>query len=124
VTTSSPALAVIEGSLCQLTRTGARRVGHTPLATAVVEFHPGDLCYFVREHTFGLLPGLPNLYCLDAGFRLLWMAEWPDASDPCAAIVGLEGDTLVTTSAAGTSVRLSAATGRLVGVAPALAAAS
>lgn len=124
MTTSSPALAVIEGSLCQLTRTGARRVGHTPLATAVVEFLPGELCYFVREHTFGLLPGLPNLYCLDAGFRLLWMAEWPETSDPCAAIVGLDGDTLVTTSAAGATVRLSAATGRLRGITAQLAVAS
>lgn len=124
MTTTHPALAVIEGSLCQLSRTGARRVGHAPLATAVVEFLPGDLCYFVREHTFGLLPGLPNLYCLDAAFRLLWMAEWPDASDPCAAIVGLDGETLVTTSATGATIRLAAATGRTLGVAPALAVAS
>ncbi|WP_414661930.1 hypothetical protein [Horticoccus sp. 23ND18S-11] len=112
----SPSLAVIDGSLCQLNRFGARAVGHLPLATAVVEFCPGPLCYYVREHTYGLLPGLPNLYCLDGAFRLQWMAEWPEPADPCAAIVGLEGDTLVVRAVSGNVVRLEASTGRLLRV--------
>ena len=78
MSTATPALAVIEGSICQFNRTGLRAAGHAPLATAVVEFQQGSLRYYVREHTFGLLPGLPNLYCLDGAFRLQWMAEWPD----------------------------------------------
>jgi hypothetical protein len=124
VNSATPALAVIDGTLCQLTREGARAAGHAPLATAVVEFRQGPLRFYVREHPFGLLPGLPNLYCLDGGFRLQWMAEWPDPSDPCAAIVGEENDTLIAMSAAGTVVRLDASTGRLISAEQPMAAAS
>ena len=116
VNPNSPALAVIDGTLCQLTRNGSRAAGHTPLATAVVEFRHGSLRYYVREHPHGLLPGLPNLYCLDGAFRLQWMAEWPEAADPCAAIVGEEGDALVTLAASGAVVRLDASSGRLLRV--------
>lgn len=120
---ATPALAVIDGTLCQLTRTGLRANGHVPLATAVVEFHQGSLRYYVREHPHGLLPGLPNLYCLDGDFRLQWMAEWPDPADVCAAIVGEEGDVLVALAASGKTVRLDAHTGRLLRVESAMAAA-
>jgi len=106
-----------------LTREGARATGHAPLATAVVEFRAGTLRYYVREHPFGLLPGLPNLYCLDGAFRLQWMAEWPDPADSCATIVGEEGGTLVAMSASGVTVRLDANTGRLLGVEQPMAAA-
>ena len=78
--------------------------------------------YYVREHTYGLLPGFPNLYCLDPAFQLQWLAEWPDASEPCAAIVGEEGETLVARSTNGSTVRLDAGTGRLLGVDLAMAA--
>ncbi len=119
----TPALAVIDGALCQITRQGARAGGHTPLATAVVEFRQGPLRYYVREHPFGLLPGLPNLYCLDGAFRLQWMAEWPAPTDPCAAIIGEEHGALVAVSAAGATVRLDIDTGRLLSFEPAMAAA-
>lgn len=118
------ALAVIDGTLCQLTREGTRAAGHAPLATAVVEFRHGSMRYYVREHPYGLLPGLPNLYCLDAAFRLQWMAEWPDFADPCASIVGEEGDALVAVSTTGLVVRLDAHSGRLLRVEHAMAAAS
>ena len=114
VNSETPALAVIDGTLCQLTREGTRAAGHAPLATAVLEFRHGSLRYYVREHPHGLLPGLPNLYCLDGAFRLQWMAEWPDASDPCAAIIGEEGDTLVAESVSGAMIRLDAISGRLL----------
>lgn len=120
----TPALAVIDGSLCQLKRDGVRATGHAPLATAIVEFRRGPLRYYVREHPYGLLPGLPNLYCLDAGFRLQWMAEWPDPADACAAIVGEEHGTLVVQSLSGATVRLDALTGRLLGVERPVAVAS
>ena len=119
----TPALAVIDGTLCRLTREGARAAGHPPLATAVLEFRHGSLRYYVREHPHGLLPGLPNLYCLDAAFRLQWMADWPEPSDPCIAILGEEGDTMVAQSASGMIVRLHANTGRLLGVEQLMAAA-
>jgi len=115
---------VIDGTLCQLARDGSRAAGHAPLATAVVEFHPGSLCFYVREHPYGLLPGISNLYCLDGAFRLQWLAEWPDSLDPCAAIVGQEEETLVALSAAGLVVRLNAHTGRLLSVDAPLAVAS
>lgn len=115
---------MIDGALCLLNRFGARSVGHSPLASAVVEFLPGPLCYFVREHPYGLLPGLPNLYCLDAAFRLQWMAEWPATEDPCAAIVGLEGDTLVTKATSGAVVRVDAGSGRWLRTEQPLSAAS
>ena len=122
MTTPPQALAVIDGTLCQLTREGARAGGHVPLATAVVEFQRGSMGFYVREHPFGLLPGLPNLYRLDGAFRMQWMAEWPNPADPCAAIVGEEGDTLVTLSMAGAVVRLHAGTGRLLAVESSMAA--
>lgn len=109
----TPALAVIDGSLCRLNRRGSRATVHAPLATAIVEFHRGPVRSFVREHPFGLLPGIPNLYCLDGDFRLLWLAEWPDPADPCAAIVGEEGGTLTVTTVGGSTVHLDAGTGRL-----------
>ncbi len=115
---------MIDGTLCQLARDGSRAAGHAPLATAVVEFHPGPMCFYVREHPYGLLPGISNLYCLDGAFRLQWLAEWPDSSDPCAAIVGLEEETLVALSVGGLTVRLDAQTGRLLSVAEPLAVAS
>lgn len=82
------------------------------------------MCFYVREHPYGLLPGIANLYCLDGAFRLQWLAEWPDSSDPCAAIVGHEGETLVALSVAGLTVRLDAQTGRLLSVEEPLAVAS
>jgi hypothetical protein len=116
VNSETPALAVIDGTLCQLTREGTRAAGHGPLASAVLEFRAGSMRYYVREHPFGLLPGLPNLYCLDGAFRLQWMADWPDASDPCAAIIGEEGNALVAMSMHGAIVRLDAISGQLLSV--------
>lgn len=124
VTSSSPALAVIDGTLCQLTRTGSRASGHFPLATAIVEFRHGPLCVYVREHPYGLLPGIANLYCLDAAFRLQWLAEWPEHVGPCTEILGEEAGILLALSASGALVRLNARTGRLIQVENVLAAAS
>jgi len=87
---------------------------HAPLATAVVEFRRSPFRTYVREHPYGLLPGLPNLYCLDGDDRLLWMAEWPATNDPCAVIVGEENGELHVMSVSGATVRLDAATGRLL----------
>jgi hypothetical protein len=115
VTTPRHAFAVIDGSLCQLGRFGGRAVWHVPIASAVVEFRRGPLRTYVREHTHGLLPGLSNLYCLDGAHRLQWMAEWPEADDPCAGIVDEAGGVLVAVSASGAEVRLDAASGRLLG---------
>lgn len=109
--------------MCRLGRFGGRAVWHAPIASAVVEFRRAPFRTYVREHPYGLLPGLPNLYCLDGAHRLRWMAEWPDPGDPCARIVGETGGVLVAESAAGVRVRLEAATGRLLDCAPAVAAA-
>lgn len=117
------ALAVIDGTLFRLTRKGAPAGFLTPLATAVLEFQRGPLCVYVREHPFGLLPGIPNLYCVDASLRLQWLAEWPDPADPCVRIVKVAGDQLVAEAASGAVVRLDAHTGRLLQVEHAVAAA-
>ena len=90
----------------------------------MIEFRQGPLCFFVREHPHGLLPGLPNLYCLDGGFRLQWLAEWPNPDDPCAALVSHDGETLVAMSASGATVQLNAHSGRLQRHTLAVAAAS
>jgi hypothetical protein len=124
VTTLPPALAVIDGSLCLLTREGARAAGYAPLATAVVEFRHGPLRVYVREHPYGLLPGISNLYCLDGDLRLQWLAEWHDPADPCAKIIAEDGDSLVAEAMSGALIRLDAHTGRLLAVAQAMAAAS
>jgi hypothetical protein len=118
MTTPSQGLAVIDGALCELGPFGSRTLSHAPLATAVVEFRRGPLCTYVREHPFGLLPGLPNLYCLDGANRLQWMAEWPDMNDPCAVIVDEVDGVLTTMSVNGATVRLDAATGRLLSWTP------
>jgi hypothetical protein len=117
------ALAVIDGSLCRLARSGGRAVWHAPIASAVVEFRRGPLCTYVREHPYGLLPGFANLYCLDGAHRLRWVADWPDADDPCARIVDEIDGALVLESAGGMTVRLDAASGRLLSAARPFAAA-
>lgn len=121
--TNHPAIAVIEGNLCRLNRTGAVVATHAPLATAVLEFRPGPMRLYVREHPFGLLPGVPNLYCLGGDFRLLWVADWPLADDPCGRIVDDLGDALIAESTRGVVVRLDPATGRLLACAAPMAAA-
>jgi hypothetical protein len=78
---------------------------------------------YVREHPYGLLPGIANLYCLDGALRMQWMAEWPDPTDPCARIVDEVDDTLIAESVSGALVRLDAHTGRLLGVDHPMAAA-
>src|SRR4029077_9916014 len=75
-------LAVIDGTLCHLTRQGESAGRYVPSATARVEFHRGPMCVYVREHPHGFLPGIPNLYCLDGALRLLWMADWPNPAVP------------------------------------------
>jgi len=116
VATHPSALAVIDGSLLRLTRKGAPAGFLTPLATAVLEFKRGPLCIYVREHPFGLLPGIPNLYCVDASLRLQWLAEWHDPADPCVRIVEIAGYHLVAEAASGARVRLDAHNGRLLRV--------
>jgi len=108
------ALAVIDGSLCQLGRSGQRAKCHVPLATAIVEFRKGPLRTYVREHPYGLLPGFPNLYCLDGDLRLMWVAEWPVLDDLCGVIVDEFQNELIVKSLGGATVRLDANTGRLV----------
>lgn len=115
---------MLDGVLCQLTRDGARSGWHPPLATAIVEFRQGPLRVYVREHPYGLLPGIPNLYCLDAALRMQWMAEWHDPADPCTRIVADEAGTLLVEAASGALVRLDSHTGRLLGVTAPMAAAS
>lgn len=124
VTNLSPAIAVIDGTLCQLTREGERTGGHPPLATAIVEFRHGPLRVYVREHPYGLLPGIPNLYCLDAALRMQWMAEWHDPSDPFTKILAEDGETLVVEAASGAVVHFDAHSGRIRHIVSSLAAAS
>lgn len=100
-----------------------RSVACAPLGSAVVEFRHGPLQFYVREHPFGLLPGMANLYCLDAALRLRWMAAWPYTDDLCAAILGEEGSVLIAQSASGRIVRLDAFDGRLIGCEQSVAAA-
>ncbi len=109
---------MIDGALCQLSRDGNHTAAHAPLATAVVEFCRGPRCFYVREHPHGLLPGIPNLYCLDRELRLQWLAEWPLTDDPCASIANVEDDTLTVVSTRGVRVRFEANTGRLLDQTP------
>jgi len=113
VTLSTPALAVIDGNMCRLARNGTVVATHAPLATAVLEFRVGPLKIYVREHPHGLLPGVPNVYCLDADLRLQWLAEWPLAEDLCAKISNETDDTLILESVHGTMVYLDNSTGKV-----------
>jgi hypothetical protein len=123
VATLPSALAVIDGTLFRLTRKGAPAGSLTPLATAVLEFQRGPMCVYVREHPFGLLPGIPNLYCVDASLRLQWLAEWPDPADPCVRIVEISGAQLIAEAASGATVYLDPHTGRLLRIEHAVAVA-
>jgi hypothetical protein len=95
-----------------LARNGTVVATHAPLATAVLEFRVGPLKIYVREHPLGLLPGMPNIYCMDADLRLQWLAEWPLGEDPCAKILDETDDTLVLESMHGVTVYLDNATGK------------
>lgn len=108
------AFAVIDGALCRFDRFGERGPSCPPLATAVVEFLRGTFCTYVREQPLGLLPGFANLYCLDGADRLRWIAEWPAADDPCAAIIGESDGVLEVLSTSGAHVRLDTSDGRLI----------
>jgi len=119
----TPALAVIDGSLCQLTREGLPARSCPPLATAVAEFVGGPMCVYVREHPYGLLPGIANLYCLDGDLRMMWIAEWPASCGPCTRIVDATGDLLTAESASGAVVRIDAQTGRTLHIEQPMAAA-
>lgn len=114
VTHQPHALAIIDGTLVELDQTGGRAALRSPLATAVVEFCPGAMCFYVREHPYGFLPGISNLYSLDGALRLRWIADWPRTDDPCAKIIGEEGAELVALSMSGAEVRFEASNGRFV----------
>lgn len=86
---------------------------HVPLATAVLEFRVGPLKIYVREHPHGLLPGVPNFYCLDADLRLQWLAEWPLGEDLCAKILDETDDTIVVESMNGAVVYIDNSTGKV-----------
>jgi hypothetical protein len=64
------------------------------------------------------------VYCLDANFRMLWLAEWPHPEDLCGRIVDEVDNVLVLESVGGLSVRLDANTGRVVTCQQPVAAAS
>lgn len=123
VTTPTPAIAVIDGSLCRLSRRGTVVTAHSPLATAVLEFLPGPMRFYVRENAYGLLPGVANLYCVDADFRLLWLAEWPLPEDPCGRLVEEVDGELLVESVNGALLRFDATTGRVLACIPRMAAA-
>ena len=89
-----------------------------------MEFHHGPMRLYVREHPYGLLPGVPNLYCLDPNFRMLWLAEWPFADDPCGRLVEETDDALIVETVSGLSVRLDASSGKVLACPQAIAAAS
>lgn len=119
---TSPAFAVIDGTLFQLTREGAVARSCAPLATAIEEFLCGPLCVFVRERPHGLLPGISNLYKLDAALRLEWLAAWPGEYGACTQIIEIVNDVLIAASASGALVRLDIHDGRILEVDRALAA--
>lgn len=124
VTTSDPAFAVIDGNLCRLNRNGTVAAAHQPLATGILEFRHGPLRLYVREHPYGLLPGVPNLYCLDLDFRLLWLAQWPLEDDPCGRIVAESGNALVVESVRGVTLLVDQSTGRFLRINSAVEVAS
>ena len=121
--TAPHASAIIDGTLCQIDRRGFRSVECFPLGSAVAEFRQGPLCFYVREHSYGLLPGLANLYCLDANLHLRWIAAWPQSDDLCAEILGEENEILITRSVSGAIIRLDAHNGRLLSCVPSVAVA-
>lgn len=88
----------------------------------MVEFRQSPFRTLVREHPFGLLPGMPNLYCLDGAFRLQWLAEWPEAADPFVAILDESATALRAQTLSGKVVTLDINTGRLIHVEASMAA--
>jgi hypothetical protein len=123
VTNLAPAFAVIDGKLCRLNRNGSVNAVHAPLATAVMEFRPGAMRLFVREHPYGLLPGVPNLYCVDLDFKMLWLADWPFVDDLCARLVDEAGEVLIVETVRGATVHVDTAAGRVLTAQPTVQAA-
>jgi outer membrane protein assembly factor BamB len=116
----SNSLAIIDGALCRMNRKGRAVVRHEPIGTAVVQFlAAGEGRLIVREHTFGILPGFSNLYCLDSALRLIWFADLPAETDLYAGPVMVESGMLVCASTAGVVCRLDPATGKILASEPA-----
>ena len=74
------------------------------------------MCVYVRELSHGLLPGMPNLYCLDGDLRMKWMAEWPADCGHCTRINDVSDEVLTAESASGAIVRLDAHTGQIIAI--------
>lgn len=111
-------LAIIEGVLCRLNRKGRATARYFPVGTAIVEFVVlADGAVLVRELAYGFLPGLSNLYCLDAKLRLLWLAEQPADTELYEAFGEVTEGRVACTTQSGLTVLLDPANGRLQAVA-------
>jgi len=109
-------LAVIDGALCRVNRKGRIVTHHPPVGSAIVQFlSTAQGSVIVRELGDGFLPGLTNLYCLDAALNLLWFADQPSGADFYADLGREEEGCLVCTSTAGIECRIDLAGGRTLG---------
>lgn len=111
-------LAIIEGALCRLNHKGRATARYLPVGTAVVEFVVIDGgSIVVRELAYGFLPGIPNLYCLDAKLRLLWMAELPSETDFFEGLGTVDNGLVACVTQSGLACKLAVVDGRLQPVA-------
>lgn len=112
---TTAALAILDGALCRLNRRGKVAQRHRPLGSAIMEFHPlADGRYLVRESAFGLLPGISNLYCVDAELHQIWLAEPPVDGALYSEPLQVAGDLAICPTTSGGRSLLDLATGRAV----------
>jgi hypothetical protein len=109
----SPGFAIIDGCLCKLNRRGTVLRRLQPLGGRVLCFLSFEGRLLVLEQADGFLGGMPNLYCLDEGFRLLWLAETPASLEAWAGLVGVQDGLLHCTDLRGGHHELCLTDGRL-----------
>ena len=108
-----PSFAIIEGNLCRLNRRGTVTKRLHPLGGSVAEFHLLGTDMIVREEASGFLAGMPNLYCINEGLRIVWLAELPSAQESYSTVLGVDPERIVCRSSSGHDHHLDPKTGKL-----------
>lgn len=109
-----PSFALIDGSLCRLSRAGSVEKRRAPIGTVFLEFVVSGPFLYVLEDNRSFLTGMSNLYCLDSELNMVWLAEPPSPTDAYAGKLGLDDGRLVCASREGRRCALDLQTGALL----------
>lgn len=108
----TPSFAIIDGSLCRLSRRGTVTKRHAPLGLAIEQFIVDEGRVYVREKPEGLLEGIPSVYCLDDRLQLVWLASQIDPREAIVGEITLERGIVSGETRAGHRLKLAADSGK------------